>query len=199
MEVVIKAEHSKQPMGSLRIIGGQWRGRKLPVLTVDDLRPTGDRVRETLFNWLQFEWEGSAWLDVFSGSGSLSFEALSRGAAQVVMLEKHPAVARQLMANQQLLQAQAAQVVQTDALRWLETAPVTPFDGVFLDPPFRMESWSSVLSIIHDRGWLKPRGWVYIEQPRDRVLCLPQLSVYRHQQAGAVQFGLWQFTVDTHF
>lgn len=183
----------KGQSGQVRIIAGQWRGRKLPVLLSQDLRPTGDRIRETLFNWLQFEWEGSYWLDAFSGSGALGFEALSRGAEQVVMLEQNRPVADQLRANAQLLNTSSARILETDTFQWLTTAPVTPFDGIFLDPPFREETALQFLcQHIKERGWLKAQGFLYIEQPKTRQLSLEGWEQYRHQQTGDVQFGLWK-------
>ena len=177
--------------GQVRIIAGRWRGRKLPVLLSQDLRPTGDRIRETLFNWLQFEWEGSIWLDAFSGSGALSFEALSRGADRVVMLEQNRSVAQQLKSNAQTLQTVSAQIIETDTWQWLKTAPVTPFDGIFLDPPFRDERVDELVQVIKDRGWLKPQGWLYFEQPKSRPIQLSGWVNHRLQQTGDVQFGLW--------
>jgi len=180
-------------VGVVRIIGGQWRGRKLPVPVSEDLRPTGDRIRETLFNWLQFEWEGSQWLDVFAGSGALGFEALSRGASEVVMLEKSALVAKQLQANKQLLVAQGATIINTDAQYWLAShAQQKAFDGVFLDPPFRDADLDLWLKLLINQGCLKPNAWLYIEQPKERVLSLPYLRAYRQQQSGGVSFGLWQ-------
>lgn len=183
----------------MRIIGGQWRGRKLPVPVVDDLRPTGDRIKETLFNWLQFEWEGARWLDVFSGSGALAFEALSRGASAVVMLEKNTQAVKQLQANKQLLSAQGADIIHTDARQWLSRRGDTPpFDGVFLDPPFRDEDLDAWLQLLIQQGWLKPKAWLYIEQPKERVVSLPYLQAYREQQSGGVRFGLWQLHAVNH-
>jgi 16S rRNA (guanine966-N2)-methyltransferase len=178
--------------GQVRVIAGQWRGRKLPVLLSADLRPTGDRVRETLFNWLQFEWEASCWLDAFSGSGALGFEALSRGADRVVMLEQNRRVAQQLRDNAQILGTTSAEVIETDTWQWLATAPVIPFDGIFLDPPFREEAVKELCELIQSRGWLKPRGWLYLEQPRSRSLSLEGWINHRLQTVGEVQFGLWR-------
>ncbi len=108
-----------QLLGSVRIIGGQWRGRKLPVHTSDGLRPTGDRVRETLFNWLNADLYNARCLDLFAGSGALGFEALSHGASQVTMLELEPTVAKQLAANKQLLNSDNADIENIDSLKWL--------------------------------------------------------------------------------
>lgn len=123
------------PSQQLRIIGGQWRSRRLRFQPVDGLRPTLDRVRETLFNWLQFDVEGARVLDAFAGSGALGLEALSRGAKDVTFLEKHPKVALQLRDNLKQLGANNAQVWAGDALQWLQQTPES-YDLIFLDPPF---------------------------------------------------------------
>ena len=123
--------------GMIRLISGQWRGRKLPVHDVDGLRPTTDRVKETLFNWLAAEVRASRCLDVFAGSGSLGFEALSRYASYVMMIEKEPKAARQLQLNLQTLQCSQAQVICRDALQVLQAGCSGPFELVFLGPPFR--------------------------------------------------------------
>lgn len=185
---------SSKSGGQVRLIAGQWRGRVLPVIGAADLRPTGDRVRETLFNWLQFEWEGARWLDLFSGSGALAFEALSRQASQVVMLERNPQAVRQLQQNKTLLNAAGAQIIQTDTVKWLQQpqSHFAPFDGVFCDPPFKDECVESVINLLVSNGFLKPNAWLYLEQPRERVLSLPYFESYRQQTTGAVSFGLWR-------
>ena len=122
--------------GSVRLIAGQWRGRKLPIVDVEGLRPTGDRVKETLFNWLQTQIPGARCLDLFAGSGSLGFEAASRGAAEVIMVERDPTVVGCLQASAERLSAAQVTILQTDAATYLQTSP-DPFDIVFLDPPFQ--------------------------------------------------------------
>ena len=124
----------------LRIIGGQWRGRKLNFPDIDGLRPTGDRIRETLFNWLTGDLPASRCLDLFAGAGSLGLEALSRGASQVVLLEKHPQAASQLQAHLSTLNCSQGQAVQTDSLQWLANHQGEGFDIVFMDPPFKQTS-----------------------------------------------------------
>lgn len=180
--------------GKVRLIAGQWRGRVLPVVGAEGLRPTGDRVRETLFNWLQFEWEGARWLDLFAGSGALSFEALSRHASQVVMLERNPQAVVQLQQNKALLNAVNAQVIQTDSFQWLAKPPsdLATFDGVFCDPPFADERVEQLINQLVSAQLIKPNGWLYLEQPKERVLCLPDFESYRQQTTGAVSFGLWR-------
>lgn len=119
----------------LRIIGGRWRSRRLRFPVVDGCRPTLDRVRETLFNWLQYDIDGAQVLDAFAGSGALGLEALSRGAKSVIFIEKHPKVALQLKNNLEILETKDAQVWAADSIQWL-TENSRLFDVVFLDPPF---------------------------------------------------------------
>jgi len=172
----------------LRIIGGQWRSRRLSVAAVPGLRPTPDRVRETLFNWLQGKVAGAECLDLFAGSGALGFEALSRGAKSVVMLEKHPAAVQALKANAALLQAQQAQIIQEDAMRYLQRTDTT-FDLIFLDPPFRQNWLETILERIASKHLLKPQGMVYLEQEleADTDFAAFGFSIYRATQAGQVQ------------
>ena len=152
----------------LRIIGGDWRGRQLQVIESEGLRPTPDRVRETLFNWLQARVAGAHCLDLFAGTGALCLESLSRGAERVVMVEKAHAVAQNLKQNIDKLGAGAAELIETDAERYLQ-GPVEPFDIIFVDPPFRRSDLiDSGLEVIDRRGWIKPGGWVYIEAPSER-------------------------------
>jgi len=148
----------------LRIIGGEWRSRILSFADADGLRPTTDRVRETLFNWLRDDIAGAHCLDLFSGSGALAFEALSRGAAKCWMIEKSAPAAALLKRNAALLEAdQRAQIVQADALRWLGQQPASPFDVVFLDPPFASELLQRALDLLIDHQWLARSASVYIE------------------------------------
>ena len=182
------ARHS----GRIRIIGGQWARRQLPVIEAPGLRPTADRMRETLFNWLQFELPGARVLDAFAGTGALGLEALSRGAAEAVFVERNPKAARQLKANLKALGAAAALVVQDDALRFLDSA-AEPFDGVFVDPPFDAQLQQAVVDRLA-HGWIRPGGWVYVEQPKKQPL--PQVpdtwTVHRDKTAGEVRYLLYQ-------
>ena len=149
---------SKHASHQLRIIGGQWRSRRLRFPAVDGLRPTLDRVRETVFNWLQFDVEGARILDAFAGSGALGFEALSRGAKEVIFLEKNANAALQIKDNLKLLEAHNAQVWAGDALIWMDQNP-EPFDLVFLDPPFHKD----LLQPAIDKLELLPGALIYIE------------------------------------
>lgn len=148
----------------LRIIGGAWRGRRVKFPDIAAIRPTPDRVRETLFNWLQHDVAGSRCLDLFAGSGALGLEALSRGARQVVFVDRERAVIAHLRETLSMLGAQGAELRALDASRYLESPP-EPFDIVFLDPPFANEIIPALCATLEDRGWLAPRAHVYIEQP----------------------------------
>ena len=174
--------------GKVRIIAGQWRGRKLDVLDLPGLRPTPDRIRETLFNWLQMEIVAASCLDLFAGTGALGFEALSREASAVTMIESN----RELC---DLLQQQAARfgserhdIQQADALSWLQQTD-KQFDIIFLDPPFKQGLIESSCNIIQQRDLLKPKGKLYVEAEKE--LDLPvNWQVIKHKQTGQVQTAL---------
>ena len=179
---------------SLRIIGGQWRGRRLSFTAVDGLRPTGDRIRETLFNWLTGELSGACCLDLFSGSGALALEALSRGAASATLLELDPRAARQLAANLDTLQVTNAELVQVDALQWLDRPALRRYQLVFVDPPFASALWEQCLLLLDRHGWLADGAWIYIEQPRNKMTAVPGHWRQRRQKyAGDVSFSLYQY------
>ena len=151
--------------GTVRIIGGHWRGTKLPVADLAGLRPTSDRVRETLFNWLQPMLPGARVLDLFAGSGALGLEAVSRGAREAVLVERDPALAenlRQLAAR--LPDGDRVQVVCADALAWLRDAPGA-FDLAFIDPPFAANLWQPALDAVGGR--MVDDAWLYVEAPHE--------------------------------
>lgn len=154
----------------LRIIGGDWRRRWLPVAPVPGLRPSADAQRETLFNWLQPVLPRAAVLDVFAGTGALGFEAASRGAAAVLLLERDPLAARQLEANRTALGAEQVSVRRVDALRLLgagrRASGQDPFTVVFVDPPFGKGLVAPVLEALLAGDWLAPDARVYVEQER---------------------------------
>ncbi|ROR34236.1 16S rRNA (guanine(966)-N(2))-methyltransferase RsmD [Inmirania thermothiophila] len=177
--------------GRVRIVGGCWRGRRLPVPSVPGLRPTPDRVRETLFNWLAPRIAGAACLDLFAGSGALGLEAASRGAARVVLVERDARLAQALRARLVELGAEGVEVVRADVLRWLACTPPVPFDVVFVDPPYAARLQGPVLARLA-RGWVRPGGWVYVEQPRQEAPAAapPGWRVVREGRAGAVAFRL---------
>lgn len=177
--------------GEVRLIGGFWKRSKLPVLRQSDLRPTPDRVRETLFNWLGQDLEGWRCLDAFAGSGALGFEAASRGAALVVMLERDARLAASLRTVQQRLGATQVRVEAVDALSWMARESGTRFDLVLLDPPFGAGLWEAALSAA--RRLLAPEGWLYLEADRAfdaRALACLDLVVHRHSRAGQVHAHL---------
>jgi 16S rRNA (guanine966-N2)-methyltransferase len=179
--------------GAIRLISGQWRGRKLPVHDVEGLRPTTDRVKETLFNWLAAEVRDTRCLDVFAGSGSLGFEALSRYASYVMMIEQEPKAARQLQANLQTLQCTQAQVVCRDALQVLQAECTEPFELVFLDPPFRKELLSQAIPLLEQQGWLANRALIYLEREIEGIApVIPaNWQLIKDKQAGQVCYQLY--------
>jgi len=159
--------------GNVRIISGQYRGRRLPVLSVDGLRPTGDRVRETLFNWLQNEVPGARCLDAFAGTGALGFEAASRYAESVTLVESHPAVAKALEQSCATLQCQNVSVVQQSFFDFVTSSP-QPFDVVFVDPPFQYANFNEVIAAVQQV--IRPEAFIYLECPKamsDAEVSLP--------------------------
>ncbi|MCX8649051.1 16S rRNA (guanine(966)-N(2))-methyltransferase RsmD [Gilliamella sp. B2776] len=156
--------------GSIRIIGGKWRGRKLSVLDKQGLRPTTDRVKETLYNWLMPVIYDSDCLDCFSGSGSLGFEAASRGAKNVILLEKDKQVAQLLKKNKQLIACDAIDIYHTNTLTWLDQPAKKQFDIVFIDPPFYQSLVAQTIIQLEDHDWLKSSAYIYIETEKDLEL-----------------------------
>lgn len=152
--------------GHVRIIGGEWRGRKLPVADAPGLRPSGDRIRETLFNWLQGSVQGARCADLFAGTGVLGFEAASRGATEVILVEKSRPVAELLRKSAQTLNADQVTIVEGNALEWLEGQASHSRDIVFIDPPFESDLAACALNTLQDREILAPGGLVYLESPR---------------------------------
>lgn len=179
--------------GSLRIIGGDWRSRKLPVADVPGLRPTPDRVRETLFNWLQNDIAGARCLDVFAGSGALGFEAASRGAREVVMLEMDRLAAKVLADNIRLLQASNIRLQQTDAMQWLNNKG-EGFDIVFIDPPYSSELQAQTCRLLEQQHWLNDNAFIYLELSSQQALPeLPQnWQILKGKKAGEVGYYLIQ-------
>ena len=149
--------------GRLRIIGGEWRGRRIDFPSDGAIRPTSDRVRETLFNWLQFELPGARCLDLYAGSGALGFEALSRGAASVVFVEREPDTFAQLERTRAILGAEGADIRRDEAGRFLGTYSGPPFGLVFLDPPFTSPRLSDDCARLAERGLVRTGGLVYLE------------------------------------
>jgi 16S rRNA (guanine966-N2)-methyltransferase len=177
---------------SVRIIGGAWRGRRVHFADMPTLRPTPDRVRETLFNWLQHSLAGTRCLDLFAGSGALGLEALSRGAAEVVFVEQFPAAARTLQEQLVRLGGEGkGRVMEMGAARFLRT-PAKPFDIVFLDPPFGKNALAEYVPMLDSGSWLTPSGLVYLEN--ERIAGLPQLPAHwellKSKSAGEVGYHL---------
>ena len=177
---------------SVRIIGGAWRGRRIHFPDMPALRPTPDRVRETLFNWLQHSLGGTRCLDLFAGSGALGLEALSRGAAEVVFVEQFPAAARTL--QEQLVRLGGdgkGRVMEMGAARFLR-APAKPFDIVFLDPPFGKNALAEYVPMLDSGNWLAPSGLVYLENERNAGLPpLPaRWELLKSKSAGEVGYHL---------
>jgi 16S rRNA (guanine966-N2)-methyltransferase len=181
---------ANQPRNQLRIIAGTWRGRKLGFAPLPGLRPTPDRVRETLFNWLAPVIRDARCLDLYAGSGALGMEAASRGAAEVVLVDSDPLVARTLREQLRVLDADQVRVVEADTGAYLR-GPVTPFDVVFLDPPFREQRLSQAIHQLEAGGWLADPAWVYLEAEAELKLTLPpNWELYRSKKAGQVGYHL---------
>jgi len=179
--------------GTIRIIGGTLRNSRLVVPDLPGLRPTSDRVRETLFNWLQPVLAGSRCLDLFAGTGALGIEALSRGAAEVTLVDRDPKLAAALRANLARLKVHG-DVVAQDALRWL-TGTARPFDIVLLDPPFALDAWEAAARQLEVGGWLAPSAWIYVEAPRGATFELPASWLpHREGAAGEVVYALYRRT-----
>jgi len=170
----------------VRIIGGAWRSRQIAFPSKKDLRPTPDRVRETLFNWLGQDLTGAVCLDLFAGSGALGFEAASRGARRVVMVERDPEIYRSLAAARDRLEADAVALVKADALEFLRTDGGV-YDVVFLDPPFAAGYWPRLAPLLPPR--LAPEGMVYHESA-DRSEAPPGWEIRKHGRAGKVYYHL---------
>ena len=186
-----KAQKPHRGAGEVRIIGGQWRRTKLPVALKPGLRPTPDRVRETLFNWLGQSLVGWRCADVFAGTGALGLEAASRGAAKVQLCEQDSALAAQLQAHLTRLQARHASVLKGDGLSWLKQQSAGSLDVVFLDPPFESHLFESALMAAAQA--VATDGWVYLEAPKlwsDDALAAFGLQTHRHLKAGAVHAHL---------
>jgi 16S rRNA (guanine966-N2)-methyltransferase len=179
--------------GQLRIIGGQWRSRRFAFPDGPSLRPTPDRVRETLFNWLAPYVEGARVLDPFAGSGALYLEALSRGASSALALDLNPDSVAALRGHLQTLRCEHGQLLQADALAYLQQQPATPFDLVFLDPPFHQGLLSPICTLLEERGWLGADAWIYSEsETPPSTLGLPgNWRLHREKQAGQVYYALW--------
>ncbi len=182
---------STQP-GRLRIVAGKWRSRLLPVADVDRLRPTSERIRETLFNWLAPTIAGATCLDLFAGSGALGLEALSRGAASVTFIEKSRTATQALENCLRTLDDSQGTVRQMNALSYLENAASNDYDLVFLDPPFASDMAADLCRLLEKGGWLRPTAQIYLEQDKNHKL--PDLpdgwQVIKEKTTGNVRYSL---------
>ncbi|HEM8292129.1 MULTISPECIES: 16S rRNA (guanine(966)-N(2))-methyltransferase [Providencia] len=180
------------PLGQIRIIGGKWRGRKLPVRDSEGLRPTTDRIKETLFNWLMPVIRDARCLDCFAGSGSLGFEALSRFAQNVTFIELDKQNSQLLTENKARLQAEDATVINNSSLTVLSQQG-SPFDVVFIDPPFRKGLLTETIQLLEKNQWLADESWVYVESEAESPLTdLPaNWQLHREKIAGQVAYRLF--------
>ncbi len=179
--------------GKLRIIGGNLRGSKLTVADLDGLRPTPDRVRETLFNWLAPFIDGARCLDLFAGTGALGIEALSRGAARVDFIERDARLAQTLRDNLVRFKQEAGRVRGGDALAVLGAEPEQAYDVVFVDPPFALDLWNESARLLESHAWLSAHALIYVESPVERALDLPRAwQLHREGRAGAVRYALYR-------
>lgn len=187
-------------MSELRIIGGKWRSRKLTFPEIEGLRPTGDRIRETLFNWLAPDIQGARVLDLFAGSGALGLEALSRGAESAVLVEKHPKAAANLLQHIQNLQADNAKVEARDANQYLQAGNANAaYDLVFIDPPFAAELWQSIAELLNNTLWLVSGALIYVETPRGFSWQVPaNWYLHKDKQAGQVTYQLFRVEFPDH-
>ena len=186
-------------VGNLRIIGGEWRSRKLSFPDLPGLRPTPDRVRETLFNWLAPYVAGAKIIDLFAGSGAVFLEALSRGAASGLALDSSNVAISSLREHLGTLRCTVGQAQTADALRYQESQPATPFDLAFLDPPFNQNLLPAACALLEERGWLADNAWIYTEsETAPSTLGLPGTwRLHREQKSGQVYYALWQRMADT--
>ena len=184
----------------MRIIAGRWRGTRLPIVTAPGLRPTADRIRETLFNWLLGECEQSRCLDLFAGSGALGFEALSRGASHCDLVELQPAAAAQLRANQQQLAAEAT-IFCCSAEQFLANPPAPTAAGgyqlVFLDPPFADQLLPTIAEQLERSTLLAAQCWLYVELAAEQLFAAPpSWSLHRQRNSGGVSYRLYRRVAD---
>lgn len=178
---------------NIRIIGGKWRSRKVSFKTKDMLRPTPDRVRETLFNWLAPYIVDSICLDLYAGSGALGLEAISRGADQVIAVEYDQENAVQLEENQKVLQATNLRVLNKNVIEWLQGSPIVA-DIVFVDPPYKLHLLEPTLNLLENNGWVRANSLIYFEQdtPFSPAALPGTWSIWRQSKAGNVYYYVAQ-------
>lgn len=181
--------------GFIRIISGKCRGRKLPVLNSEGLRPTTDRVKEMLFNWLMPVIHDAYCLDCFSGSGSLGFEAFSRGASHVVFIEKNKSVYAQLKKNSQTLCTDNCDIINADSLDWLRNAGANQFNLIFIDPPFNKNLASEAIVLLEKNNWLNTNAYIYVETEQNNSTLMQHIPenwrLHREKITGQVHSRLF--------
>ena len=190
-------KQTSKAMGEVRVIAGLWRGRKLPVLNAEGLRPTTDRVKETLFNWLMMDVANARCLDCFAGSGSLGIEALSRQAQAVVFLEKFANAAQQLKKNLASLKTDNGTVINTDTLAYLaQKNNENPFDIIFIDPPFHHQFVPQILPLLQQNNWLAENALIYVETEKNHppLPLAENWQIIKEKSAGMVTSRLIQVT-----
>ena len=187
--MIRKAHSHGGPPGEVRLIGGQWKRSKLPVADRPGLRPTPDRVRETLFNWLGQDLTGWRVLDAFAGTGALGFEAASRGATDVLLLERDPILVHTLSDVKTRLKADAVQVLAADAMAWLKRCTPARFELVLLDPPFDTNVFEAAVTAAAPT--VAPGGFIYLEASREFANAPAGFALHRHLRAGAVHAHLF--------
>lgn len=187
----------------VRIIGGKWRGRKIQFPTVAGLRPTPNRIRETLFNWLAPYIQDARCLDLFTGSGALGFESLSRGSVYVLCLEKNREAYQMLLKNSERLKADNMEIQEKDALLWLTESsqqslkPIAPFDIIFVDPPYALKALSKCFALLENQSWFKADTLIYFESDVPiELLTIPDTwKILKKKKAGSVYYYLTQKTL----
>ncbi len=190
-----KSPNKNNKNSALRIIGGQWRSRRLSFVAAEGLRPTTDRVRETLFNWISPYIPGARCLDLFTGSGALGLEALSREASTVTFIDLSPSAISSIKANLQTLQATNAEIVCTDSVKWLRNANSNEaaYDIIFIDPPFRCDLVPQCVSLLESSSLLKVGTHIYVEIEKETTQPnFPQSwQLHREKEAGQVRYMLF--------
>ena len=190
-------KQTSKAMGEVRVIAGLWRGRKLPVLNAEGLRPTTDRVKETLFNWLMMDVANARCLDCFAGSGSLGIEALSRQAQAVFFLEKFATAAQQLKKNLASLKTDNGTVINTDTLAYLaQKNNENPFDIIFIDPPFHHQFVPQILPLLQQNNWLAENALIYVETEKNHppLPLAENWQIIKEKSAGMITSRLIQVT-----
>ena len=190
-------KQTSKAMGEVRVIAGLWRGRKLPVLNAEGLRPTTDRVKETLFNWLMMDVANARCLDCFSGSGALGIEALSRQAQAVFFLEKFASAAQQLKKNLASLKTDKGTVINTDTLAYLaQKNNDNSFDIIFIDPPFHHQFVPQILPLLQQNNWLAENALIYVETEKNHppLPLAENWQIIKEKSAGMVTSRLIQVT-----